>query len=227
MAVNPVKLFVVIPAYNEAKNIGRVIRGVKKYAKKIIVVDDGSKDGTSQIGLQNGATVYSHIFNRGLGGALGTGIRAALLNGADIIVTLDADGQHNPDEIPKLIKPISSGKADVAIGSRFLERQPMPFFRRIGIPFANLITFLFFGAWSTDSQSGFRAFSKKAAENLEIFTGGMEASSEIIKEIKSRRLKVKEVPITAIYTPYSLSKGQGFSTGLKTLLKIFILKLSR
>jgi len=221
------KLSVVIPAYNEAEGIGRVIQGVKKYTNNIIVIDDGSEDNTSQISLQNGAKVYRHIINRGLGGALGTGIKAALLDKADIIVTLDADGQHNPNEISKLIKPIIEEEADIVIGSRFLIRQPMPLFRRIGIPFFNLITFLLFGIWSTDSQSGLRAFNRKVAENLEIFTGGMEVSSEIIKEVKAHKFKLKEVPIKAIYTTYSLSKGQGFFVGLKTLMKLLILKLNK
>lgn len=221
------KLIVVIPAYNETENIGLVIKGVKKYTRDIIVIDDGSKDNTSQTALQNGAKVYRHLFNRGLGGTLGTCIKAALLNKADIIVTMDADGQHDPQEIPKLIKPIADGKADVVIGSRFLTRQPMPLFRRMGIPFFNLATFLLFGVWSTDSQSGLRAFNKKAAENLQISTGGMEVSSEIIKEIKARKLRLKEVPIKAIYTVYSLSKGQGLLTGLKTLLKLLIFKLNQ
>jgi len=103
----------------------------------------------------------------------------------------------------------------------------MPLFRRIGIPFFNLITFLLFGIWSTDSQSGLRAFNRKVAENLEIFTGGMEVSSEIIKEVKAHKFKLKEVPIKAIYTTYSLSKGQGFFVGLKTLMKLLILKLNK
>ena len=141
-------------------------------------------------------------------------------NGANIIVTLDADGQHDPEEIPKLIKPIIEGEADVVIGSRFLTRQSMPFFRMAGNAFFNWITFLLFGAKTTDSQSGMRAFSKNAAENLEIRAGGMEVSSEILKEIKTKRLKMKEVPIRATYTEYSLSKGQGFVTGIKTLMKL-------
>jgi len=221
------KLSVVIPAYNESANIGRVIQGIKKYTRNIIVIDDGSKDETLKIALQNGAKVYSHLINRGLGGALGTGIKAALLDNADIIITLDADGQHDPQEIPKLIKPIVEGKADIVIGSRFLIKQSMPFLRRIGNPFFNFITFLLFGVWSTDSQSGLRAFNKKTVADWEIFTGGMEISSKIIKEVKSHRLRLKEVPIKATYTAYSLSKGQGLSVGFKTLIKLLILKLTK
>lgn len=221
------KTVVIIPAYNEEKNIGRVIQGVKKYTQNIIVVDDGSKDKTYQIALEKGAKVFHHLINRGLGGALGTGIKAALLDGADIIVTLDADGQHNPDEIPHLLKPVMEDKADIVIGSRFLRIQPMPFFRRVGNYFFNLITFFLFGIWCSDSQSGMRAFNKKVAESLDGLTSGMEVSSEIIKEIKFHKFRLKEIPIKAIYTPYSLSKGQGLISGLKTLIKLIILKLTK
>lgn len=220
-------LVVVIPAYNEEKNIEKVILGVKKYTNSIIVINDGSTDKTSKVAENAGAKVYSHLINRGLGGALGTGISAALFWAADIIVTLDADGQHDPDEIPKIIKPIIEDKADIVIGSRFLVSQPMPLFRRIGNPFLNLITFFLFGIWSTDSQSGMRAFSKKTAQSLEIYTSGMEVSSEILKEIQAHRFRLKELPIKSIYTDYSLSKGQGLIPGLKTLFKLFILKLTK
>ena len=221
------RLIAIIPAFNEERTIGEVILKLKQYVDQIIVIDDGSKDNTCQVAVQSGAKVYRHLINRGLGGALGTGIKAALLDEADIIVTLDADDQHDPDEIPKLIKPIIEGEADIVIGSRFLVHQPMPLFRRMGIPFFNLITFLLFGIWSTDSQSGMRALNKKAAQNLEIYARGvMEASPEILKEIKTKQLKLKEVPIKSIYTPYSLSKGQRFSPGLKALIKLFISKLT-
>lgn len=221
------RLIAIIPAFNEENTLGEVILKLKKYVDQIIVIDDGSKDKTYQVAVQSGAKVYRHLINRGLGGALGTGIKAALLNEADIIVTLDADGQHEPDEIPELIKPIINGEVDVVIGSRFLVHQPMPLFRRIGNPFFNFVTFFLFGVKSSDSQSGMRAFNKKVAQNLEIHTSGMEVSSEILKEIRAHQFKLKEVPIKSIYTDYSLSKGQGFLPGLKTLLKLLIFKLNK
>ncbi|MDD5145558.1 MAG: glycosyltransferase family 2 protein [Candidatus Pacebacteria bacterium] len=221
------RIYAIIPAYNEERNIGKVIEGIKKYTNNIIVVDDGSNDGTSKIARKEGVKVYRHIINRGLGGALGTGIKAALSENADIILTIDADGQHDPEEIPNLLKPIVSGDADVVIGSRFLKNQRMPIFRKTGNYFFNFITFLFFGIWSTDSQSGMRVFNKKAAESLRTLTSGMEVSSEIMTDIKTNELRLKEVPIRAIYTSYSLSKGQGFWVGLKTLAKLFILKITK
>lgn len=126
------ELTVVIPAYNEEKTIASVIAGVRRYVDNVIVIDDGSADSTLEIAQKSGVKVYRHFINRGLGGALGTGIRAALSAGADIIVTLDADGQHDPAEIPFLLKPIMESEADIVIGSRFLKTQPMPLFRRMG-----------------------------------------------------------------------------------------------
>jgi len=220
------KLIAVMPAFNEEKTIGDVILKLKKEVSQIIVIDDGSEDKTAQIAQENGATVYRHLINRGLGGALGTGLKAGLANGADIIVTLDADGQHDPAEIAKLIKPIAEGEADVVIGSRFLTNQSMPLFRKAGIPFFNLITFLLFDIKSTDSQSGLRAFNKKSAQKLEIYSRGvLEASPEILKEIKVHQLKMKEIPVKSIYTQYSLSKGQRFSPGIRALIKLFASKL--
>lgn len=213
------KTAAIIPAFNEEKTIGAVLAKVKGQVDQIIVVDDGSKDKTYQIAKAEGVLVYRHSVNRGLGGALGTGIKAALSNNADIIVTLDADGQHEPAEIKSLMEPIMAGESDVVIGSRFLTRQPMPLSRRLGNKFFNFIMLMLFGIKTTDSQSGMRAFSKKAAEKIELYTNGMEVSSEILKETKCKRLKMREVPIKSIYTDYSLSKGQNPILGIKTFIK--------
>lgn len=219
------RLVAIMPAFNEERSIGEVILKLKKYVDQIIVIDDGSKDKTYQVALQAGAKVYRHLINRGLGGALGTGIKAALIDKADIIITIDADGQHDPGEISQIVKPISEGKADVVIGSRFLVPQPMPLFRKLGIPFFNIIAFVLFHIRSTDSLSGMRVFNKKVAQNLEICTNDMEASLEILEESQNLGFKIKEVPIKAIYTEYSLSKGLKFLPGLKFLIKLFSLKL--
>jgi len=219
-------LFVIIPAYNEEKTIAEVIRKTKKYADNIIVVDDGSCDNSAKIAKEMGAIVYSHSINRGLGGALGTGIKAALIHGAEIIITLDADGQHDPCHISSLIEPIISSEVEVVIGSRFLNNQKIPFLRKFYNKIGNLVTYFLFGIKTTDSQSGFRVFSRRAAELLELKTNRMEVSSEIFKEIKANNLRFKEVAIEAIYTEYSLSKGQGALVGLKTLIKLLILKIT-
>jgi glycosyltransferase involved in cell wall biosynthesis len=222
------KTVIVMPAYNEAKVIGRVIKGLYREGyKDIVVVDDGSSDKTGDIARQHGADVYRHAINRGLGGALGTGIEAAKQKSADIIVTFDSDGQHNPKDIKKVIQPIIQGRADAVIGSRLLRPKGMPWIRRIGNMGLNVITWMLFGVWTTDSQSGLRAFSRKAASRIEILTNRMEVSSEIIREIGTKRVRFREVPIRAIYTDYSLEHGQSNMNAFRIVAKLVLKKLMR
>jgi UDP-N-acetylglucosamine---dolichyl-phosphate N-acetylglucosaminyltransferase len=222
------RVAIVIPAYNEERTIIEVIHGLKRHGfARLIVVDDGSSDRTGKLAYQEGVILLRHILNRGLGGALGTGINAALRLGAEAIVTFDADGQHDPDDIARLLEPIKKGEADVVIGSRMLEPIGMPYPRRLANWAANVVTYLLFGGWTTDSQSGLRAFSSEAAARMQIMTNGMEVSSEIIAETVKHRLKCKEVPVKAIYTDYSLSKGQSFHVGLRTLMKLILAKARR
>jgi UDP-N-acetylglucosamine---dolichyl-phosphate N-acetylglucosaminyltransferase len=219
---------VVIPAYNEERTIVEVIQGLKQHGfTTLIVIDDGSSDRTGELASREGVIRLRHILNRGLGGALGTGIDAALRLGAEVIVTFDADGQHDPNDIMKLLEPIELEEAEVVIGSRMLDPQGMPYRRRMANWIANVVTYLLFRAWTTDSQSGLRAFSSRAAARMRIITTGMEVSSEIIAETVKNRLHWKEVPVKAIYTDYSLSKGQSFSVGLQTLMKLILAKVQR
>ncbi len=222
------KTAIVVPAYNEEKTIGRVLRNLKKQGfSDIYVVDDGSRDRTYQIASENSVNVLRHPVNRGLGGALGTGIAAALSDGADIIVTFDADGQHDANQVKRIISPILKNDADVVIGSRLIKPKGMPWVRRIGNWGFNYITYFLFGVWTTDSQSGFRAFSRKAAKRIKIVTNRMEVSSEIIKEIGRKRLTLKEIPIRAIYTDYSLKHGQTHMNGFRILGKLIMNKFMR
>lgn len=220
------KIFAVIPAYNEESTIAQVLENTKPFVDRMIVVDDGSSDRTAEIARTHGAIVVGHITNRGLGAALGTGFAVALRQEADLVVTLDADGQHEPAEIQKFIKAIEDG-ADVVIGSRMLTGfVGMPWRRRIAQMLGNLATLCLFGAWVTDSQSGFRALTRYALGKIHIRTNRMEVSSEIIAEAKRHALHLVEVPICATYTTYSLSKGQGFLVGVKTLLKLVLRRLT-
>ncbi len=222
------RVIIVIPAYNEERTISGVIRGLKQQRfTKIVVVDDGSSDRTGELACQEGVIVLRHILNRGLGGALGTGMKAALRFGPAIIVTFDADGQHDPEDLRQLLKPVEEGEADVVIGSRMLDPMGMPRLRRLANWTANVLTYLLFKVWTTDSQSGLRAFSREAAARIQIMTNGMEVSSEIIAETVAHGLKYTEVPVKAIYTDYSLSKGQSFSVGLRTLKKLLLAKARR
>lgn len=221
------KVAIVIPAFNEAavilsvlKSIPKKIAGVSKLVT--IVVNDGSTDQTAREAAKAKAILLTHSLNRGVGAATKTGMDYAARVDADIVVTFDADGQHKSGDIEKVIAPIIRKKADLVIGSRLLKIQKMPVDRFLINWFANLITFFLFGVFSTDSQSGLRAFSKKAA-NLVNFKGErMDFSSEILLEAKKHNLKVVEVPITAIYTNYSRSKGQKNINALPTLLRLTV-----
>ncbi len=215
----------VIPAFNEEETIEGVIHATHPFVNEVVVVNDGSRDRTAQIARSAGARVVEHCINRGLGASLGTGIRAARLLGADAVVTLDADGQMRADEIPLFVKKVEEG-FEAVIGSRMIEfKGNMPLRRRLYQRVGNLLTYVLFGLWVTDSQSGFRGFSAAGADRLEIRTDRMEVSSEIISEIRRKQMKWTEVPITAIYTDYSLGKGQSFIVGVKTAWKLILHRL--
>lgn len=219
---------VVIPAYNEETVIGEVITNLKsKDFENIIVVDDGSKDKTAEIAKKQGAKVYVHIINRGLGGALSTGFSAALINEAEIIASCDADGQHDPEDIKRAVEILKKEKLDVVIGSRLINSEGMPFTRKLLNSVGSLITYILFGIYITDTQSGLRVFTKEAMEKIDIKTNKMEVSSEIIKEIGRNKLKFKEIPIKAIYTEYSLGKGQKGSNSVNILYKLILRRIMR
>lgn len=221
------KIIAVIPAYNEAQKIGGVVRATLPFVSEVIVVDDGSHDASGEVATAAGALVLRHIVNRGLGATLGTGFCAALARDAECIVTLDADGQHDPHEIERVTSPIRRGLADVVLGSRLLDSTGMPLHRILANHAGNFVTLLLFGIFVTDSQSGFRAFSRTAARMIEIRSNRMEVSSEIVAEIRRKGLRLAEVPIRAIYTDYSLAKGNSFWVGLKTVYKLLLRRLGR
>ncbi|MBT7703506.1 glycosyltransferase family 2 protein [Candidatus Peregrinibacteria bacterium] len=217
---------IVIPAYNEEKAIGQVLENLKKGGyTNILVINDGSQDKTEEIVKKHQVNYLSHAINRGLGGALGTGLKAAKKMGVEIAITFDADGQHAVEDLAKVIAPLKNKEAEVVIGSRLLNPEGMPLHRRLFNWIGNIVTYVLFGIWVTDSQSGLRAFSKKALQVIDIKTNKMEVSSEIIREIGANNLKLKEIPIKAIYTEYSLSKGQNFFVGVKTFIKLVIHRL--
>jgi glycosyltransferase involved in cell wall biosynthesis len=227
------KVVIVIPAYNEENKVGMTVKGVNEqlrapplasFESEVIVIDDGSTDNTFQRAQLAGAIVLRHFVNLGLGAALGTGFSAALRRGATIIVTFDADGQHNPRDIPRIISPILDNTADAAVGSRLQDPSGMPLDRRVINWGANLITWLLFGVWTTDSQSGLRALNRIAVERIQIKTNRMEVSSEIVAEIGQLGLRFAEVPIEAIYTDYSREKGQSNANALSILSKLILRK---
>jgi len=226
-----VKAIIVIPAYNESKVIYQVIKSLPKKLKNIksfnlVLINDGSTDSTVEEANKSGIKIISHIKNRGLGAAIKTGLEYAKIKKSDITVTFDGDGQHDSKDIQKLINPIIKKDADLVIGSRFIKSQKLPTDRLVINKIANFITTILFGVKSTDSQSGLRAFSKKALNLIEINSDRMEFSSEILMESRKNNLKMVEIPIKAIYTEYSREKGQK-NTNAFPIISRLVIKLLR
>lgn len=174
----------------------------------MVVINDGSTDDTEKEVRRAKIKALNHIVNRGLGAAIKTGLHYAKENNFDIMVTFDGDGQHNPSDLVRIVKPILQKKADLVIGSRFKSKQKAPIDRLVINWLANLATLIFFSVASSDSQSGLRVFSKKALGLIDYKADRMDFSSEILLEAKRHKLKIVEVPATLIYTPYSRKKGQ-------------------
>jgi glycosyltransferase involved in cell wall biosynthesis len=196
---NKVKVLAGIPAYNEARYVGSVVLQTRQYVDEVIVVDDGSTDNTARIAELAGATVIRHTENKGYGAAIQSILAEARKRKPDILVLLDADSQHNPNEIPTLIKPISKG-FDLVIGSREAQKDKTPRYRRIGKEVILRSTRLASKTNISDSECGFRAFSQKAIEELELKESGMAISAETVTCAAAKNLKVTEVPISNIYT---------------------------
>jgi glycosyltransferase involved in cell wall biosynthesis len=219
------KIFVVVPAYNEEKTIAKVTEDLMDMGFEIIVVDDGSADDTYSIVStiikeRKHGIICKHLLNRGLGAALRTGIETALMEDPDVIVTFDADGQHDPIDILNVSKPIINGEADVSVGKRNFKEMPLS--KKLGNQIMDMITLIFYGIKVNDSQSGLRAFNRKAAETIMLNARDYGVSSEIIGEVKRHNLRLKEVPIKTIYTDYSMTKGTNTSEGLKILIKLIM-----
>jgi len=206
-------LWIVIPAYNEERSIGGVLDALKHEGyRQIIVANDGSNDRTAEIARSKGAVVITHERNRGLGAALRSGLEDARRRGAEAAVTFDADGQHDPKTIQELLAAL--GEADLVIGVR--DRAEMPLNKRVGNFGLDLITHLL-GGPLIDSQSGFRAFNRRALEKIKIRSDRYEVSSEIMIQSKEKGLKVKGVPIRGIFTSYSKARGTTIASGIRIL----------
>ncbi len=211
----------VIPAYNEAKRVADVIKAVKPQVDEVIVVDDGSRDGTADVARDAGASVLSHAENCGAGAATMTGIEAARQRGFDVVITIDADGQHDPTDIPRLIDAIRGG-ADLAIANRFGQKNVIPLIRRAFNAVGNLLTFVATGIFLADSQCGFKAFGPTALKEVNLKMSGFEFCTEIIREAARFRWKIVAIPTKVIYSEYTLAKGQSFANGVRTAAKILL-----
>ncbi len=227
--INKDAVWVVIAAYNEGKKIASVVSGLKDGGwNNIVVVDDGSKDNTKEQAEKFTSHVLRHVINRGQGAALKTGIDYALMQGAEVIVTFDADGQHRVEDIPSMIAPVMNNEVEVALGSRFLENKSnVPFVRKLFLKGGIFMIWLLYGVKLTDAHNGFRALSRKAAELIEIKADRMAHASEIIDEIKKKNLSYKEIPVIIKYTEYSKARGQSSLNAFMILYKMILHKFFR
>ena len=194
------KITVGIPAFNEAKNIAAIITELKKITDSIVVCDDGSSDLTADISEKLGATVIKHKKNMGYGAAINSIFKKCIEINSDVLVTFDADGQHRIVDLEKVLQPIKKNKADIVIGSRFLDnKSDVPNYRKVGIKIITKVTNLSIKEKLTDSQSGFRAYSKKALQKIIPSDVGMGVSTEILIKASNLKLKIAEVPIKVHY----------------------------
>lgn len=228
------KVCIIIPAYNEARVIRSVIKKMSSALKsagldaEIVVINDGSRDDTAEEAKNSGATVINHILNSGAGGATSTGLAYALTNKFAIAATMDADGQHIPEDVIKGIRLLADSDTDLLIGSRLIDSEGMSGLKVIGNKGLSYFTYALFGVNVTDSQSGLRIFSQRALEKLQWKTTGYEFCSEMLWRAKQMQLNIDEYPIEAVYTDYSKSKGQNNWNGvniLKSLVKRRVVEL--
>jgi len=192
-----------VPAFNEEKTIAKVVLKAQEYSDKVVVCDDGSTDLTAEIAERLGAEVIRHDGRLGYGAAIQSLFRRARELGADVLVTLDADGQHDPSEVPNVVKPIVDGVADVVIGSRFVDERlayTLPWYRRAGIKFITKLANNSSKYAVKDAQSGFRAYNRKAIEKLVMFEDGMGVSVEVLVNARKQGLRIQEVPATCNYS---------------------------
>jgi glycosyltransferase involved in cell wall biosynthesis len=208
-ATNGNSTWIVIAAYNEERRLGQALARLCELYRYIVVVDDGSNDATSDVAAEFPVWRLRHVVNLGQGAALQTGIRFALAHGAEILVTFDADGQHDSDDVARLIAPIERGEVDVVLGSRFLGRtERMPWTRRWLLRLALGFTRVWSQIAVTDTHNGLRSFSRRFAEGLCITHNRMAHASQILDEIGRLKARYTEVPVVVRYSPETLAKGQ-------------------
>lgn len=224
----PPRVFVVVPAYNEGARLSRVLADLSPTGHRVVVVDDGSSDRTSEVAHRAGCYVLSHAFNRGQGAALQTGMSFALREGADVIVTFDADGQHQTSDLPALIEPVLSGRCDVALGNRFLSRRSnVPPVRKVILQLGRVFTLLTAGLRVGDCHNGYRAFSRKGAAAVSLKQDRMAHASEIYDQIRQAKLSYEEVPVTIRYSEETLAKGQKLSNSVSVLFHYLYGKIAQ
>ncbi len=215
----PLLVVAAVPAYNEEQTIAKVLIHTGKHVSRVLVVDDGSSDETGLISQRLGAEVIEHERNLGKGAALRSSLDWAKRIGADVLVTLDADGQHNPNEIPKLVEPLLKGEADIVIGTRRLS-QNIPTHRRLGGRLLDRATNVRADEVVVDAQSGFRAYSRNSLERVTAAEYGMGVDSEILMRAKDAGLRIVEVPVTVSYRVPISSKHNAIYHALDVFFSI-------
>lgn len=213
-------IHIILPAYNESTRLEEVLVGLQnKGYTNILLVNDGSDDKTSLIGRRLGIKVVDHFLNRGAGAAVQTGLDIARLNNWKYVAIMDADGQHDPNDLLAMLDCMDKNDADLVIASRFLKSaEGMPASRQFFNSIANTMTNLFCKSNYTDSQSGFRLLNRKAIERIRLRIDGFGFCSEMLLEAERMELHIKESPCKVIYSEYSLSKGQDLQNGISTAL---------
>jgi len=212
------EIIVGMPAFNEGKYIGSLILQARQYANEVLVIDDGSIDITSKVAKLAGATVIRHEENKGKGVAIQRILAEANKRTTDILILMDADSQHDPEEIPSLVKAILEG-SDLVIGSRKMQRKNIPQYRRIGQGVLSYLSSILSRRKLSDTESGFRALSRKAISEIQLRETGFAVETEMISVATTKGLKITEVPISAIYTKDS-STLNPISHGLGVLQRI-------
>jgi polyprenyl-phospho-N-acetylgalactosaminyl synthase len=216
------KVFIIVPAYNESAEISRVLHTLLLLNYPVIVIDDGSRDDTSQIVSTFPVLLIRHAVNLGQGAALETGMEAARQLDADYIVHFDADGQHDPMDIKHLLAPLLNDEADIVFGSRFLENKAvgLPLIKKLMLMSGRWINYLLTGILLSDAHNGLRALNKKALFAVHFSQAGMAHASEILFEVKKNALRYREVSVHLLYTLYSRRKGQGILNSINILFHL-------
>ena len=226
--MNNESVFIIIPAYNEGKVIESTIHPLIKAGYSVVVVDDGSIDHTCDILEKLPIFLLRHPINLGQGASLQTGMTFALENGAKYIVHFDADGQHRIEDIPALLEPLIKSEADVVLGSRFLRSEDVreiPLIKGLVLKCAIIVNGFMTGVWLSDAHNGFRAFTKDAAQKINLLENGFAHASEIVYQIRKLKLRYVEKPTKIYYSEYSKTKGQSIWNAINIVIDLMLRRI--
>ena len=221
-------VWIVMPAYNEGRRVGRTLESLAAFLPNVVVVDDGSRDDTYAVAAAHRVHLLRHLINLGQGAALHTGLAYALTQGADYIVTFDSDGQHGVADVERMLEPLRAGTAEIALGSRFLgSTVGITRSRWLVLKLGVLFTRLFSRIRVTDTHNGFRALTRRAAEKISLTQNRMAHASEILDQIQQSGLPFVEVPVTITYSEESFAKGQSSWNALKIVGQLLLGRIVR